>query len=57
MSPSLIWKPLRRSTGLFGVWHRRFTCGSGEWSRFLGDAATADEAKAIAQTDADHQHD
>ena len=37
----------------FGVWHRRLTCSSEEWSRFLGHAATADEAKAIAQTDAD----
>ena len=39
------------STGLFGVWHR-LTCSS-EGSRFLGHAATADEAKAIAQTDTD----
>jgi hypothetical protein len=38
------------STSLFGVWHRRLTCSS-EGFRFLGHVATADEAKAIAQTD------
>jgi hypothetical protein len=45
-----------RRTTPFDVWNRRFTYTDEMQSRFLGHAATADEAKAIAQTDADQQH-
>jgi hypothetical protein len=40
----------------WGVWHRRRMSVNGEIkSRFLDHAATVDEAKALAQSDADQR--